>query len=119
MNEGEGSKGVAGVVIQEPPGGDRGAGFTALFGDGDLADLTKGNDKRETVGLRGKDFRVVVSIWLLDDSDEVEGDSGSLAAKSDESYNNVESLDLIRGINMRWAVRGEGELGVMGDMTEG
>lgn len=40
-------------VMQEVLKREGDGDFTALGGDGDLADLTKGNDKRETVVFRG------------------------------------------------------------------
>jgi hypothetical protein len=100
-------------------GDDDDPGFSAFGGAGDLGDLTKGNDKRETVVFRGRAFREEASIAPSDDSHEDESDSEAIRSKSDESNDRVESLDLIRGVNMRCAVRGERELDGMGDMAGG
>lgn len=94
-----------GVMVDD----DGGVGFTALVG-GDLADLTKGKDKRDTVALRGGGFLVEKSSSSSDVSQEEEGDTRSL--DSDESYKRVESLDLIRGVDMKRVVWEERELRV-------
>jgi len=50
-----------------------GVDLSHLLGGGDLADLTKGKDKRETVGFRGGDFGFPgdeESNSLSDDSQE-------------------------------------------------
>lgn len=60
-------------------------GFTALLGGGDLADLTNGKDKRDTVGFRGGGFLDEESSSLSDDPPKAERDSMSLESISDES----------------------------------
>lgn len=75
-----------------------------LLGGGDLADLTKGKDKRETVGFRADDFCFLgdeESSSLSEDSQEEQGELRLSLSMSDELNRMTESFDLIGGINMR------------------
>ncbi len=84
MGEGEDCKAVSRFVVEEGAQGGvvdgefdiEGTGLSHLLGGGDLADLTKGNDKRETQGFRGEGFPDGGPISSSEDSQE---EHGSLA----------------------------------------
>jgi len=88
--------------------------FTAL-GEGDLEDLedlTKGNDKRETVRWLSRCFWIGASTVASKGSLGREVDLAPLPSRSAELYNRVESFDLTRGANI---VKGQ----VLDGITEG